>query len=142
MGRLQLLSSGGAVPFWETLVFAHLSFLLLPLQAGTSCGAQSQIGDESCQKISPLQRKQRKTTSWWGFPGERKSEVVSLAFYVLPKNGSFAERKHIFPPEESRLWCERQSLCTEHKDTDRPEAWLPGLFFTGVGRERVAEKEK
>lgn len=42
------------------------------------------------------------------------------------------------------MWCERQSLCTERKDADRPEAWLPELFSQElrVGRKRFGEKEK
>lgn len=87
----------GAVPLWETLVFAHLSFLLLPLQAGTSCGAESQIGDESCQKISPLRRKQRKTTSWWGFPGEGRVKSSLLPSTCCLKM-AVLQRETIFRP--------------------------------------------
>lgn len=113
----------GAVPLWENLVFAHLSFLLLPLQAGMSCGAESQISDESCQKISPLQRKQRKTTSWWGFPGEGKVKSSLLLSTWCLKMAVLQRENVFFPLGQSCLWCERQSVCAEHKDTDRPEAW-------------------
>lgn len=71
-GPLQLLTSRVLVPLYENFAFAHLVFLLLSSQVGTRRRAESQISDESCQKISPLQKKQRKTTSWWGFPGEEK----------------------------------------------------------------------
>lgn len=93
----------GAVPIWDTLVFAHLSFLLLPLQAGTRCGAESQIGDESCQKISPLQRKQRKTTSWWGFLGEGKVKSSLLPSMHCLKM-AVSQRENI-PPPTSRAVC-------------------------------------
>lgn len=118
----------GAVPLWENLVFAHRRLLLLLLQVGTSCEAKSQNSDESCQKISPLQRKQGKTTSWWGFPGEGKVKPSLLPSMCCLKMAVLQRENIFFSPEQRRLWCERSSMCTEHKDTDRPEAWLRMLF--------------
>ena len=60
------------VPLEESLAFAQLAFPLLPSQLGTRRRAESQISNENCQEISPLQKKQGKTTSWWVFPGEEK----------------------------------------------------------------------
>lgn len=118
----------GAVPLWETLVFAHLSFLLLPLRAGTSCGAESQTGDESCQKISPLQRKQRKTTSWWGFPGEGRVKSSLLPSMCCLKMADSQRENIFFPLSKAVCGVKGRALCTEHKGADRPEAQLPGLF--------------
>lgn len=125
-GSLRMLSSGVLCPSGRILSSLIEGFFCSLLQVGTSCEAKSQNSNESCQKISP--EKARENNILVGFSRGRKSEAVSLAFYVLPKNGSFAERKHIFSPEQRRLWCERSSMCTEHKDTDRPEAWLRMLF--------------
>lgn len=90
----------GAVPLWENLVFAHRRLLLLLLQVGTSCEAKSQNSDESCQKISPLQRKQGKTTSWWGFPGEGKVKPSLLPSMCCLKMAVLQRENIFFPPSK------------------------------------------
>lgn len=127
-GSLRMLSSGVLCPSGRILSSLIEGFFCSLLQVGTSCEAKSQNSDESCQKISPLQRKQRKTTSWWGFPGEGKVKPSLLPSMCCLKMAVLQRENIFFPPEQRRLWCERSSMCTEHKDTDRPEAWLRMLF--------------
>lgn len=72
------------------------SFPLLPSQLGTRRRAESQISNENCQEISPLQKKQGKTTSWWGFSRGRKSEIVSFCLLCVGLKWQFCRGKTYF----------------------------------------------
>lgn len=95
-----MLSSGVLCPSGRILSLLIEGFFCSLLQVGTSCEAKSQNSDESCQKISPLQRKQRKTTSWWGFPGGGKVKSSLLPSMCCLKMAVLQRENIFFPPSK------------------------------------------
>lgn len=78
-----------------------------------------------------------------GFSRGRKSKVVSLAFYVLPKNGSFTERKHIFPLSKAVCGVKGRACVPSTRVQIGPRLGYQGCFHRSFEwAERGLEKRK